>query len=249
MLPQRAPTRFTPLTVALTRPIENRVFRSATIVVAHTEWAARSIEQYGVPVERIRVIPFGITVADPLPYQADRPRITFVGGSLARKGGRRLLDVWRRHLRDRADLTMVTIEKVAAERGLEVRNDLRPGDPALLDVLARTTVLAFPSEVDTFGYAAIEAMACGVPVVTTRCGGLPEVVVDEVTGLLVDVGDDLALRHALERILGDPALRQRMGAAARERVLERFDATNTTTALVNVLREACELGPPRPSSW
>jgi glycosyltransferase involved in cell wall biosynthesis len=108
--------------------------------------------------------------------------------------------------------------------------------------------MAFPSEVDTFGYAAIEAMACGVPVVTTRTAGLPEVVVDEVTGLLVDSRDDVALRHALERILGDPALRIRMAAAARARVLERFDARSTTAALVSVLHEACELGPRRPSS-
>ena len=126
------------------------------------------------------------------------------------------------------------------EPGLEVLNDIRPGDGRVDQLLAGTDVFAFPTELDTFGYAAIEAMAAEVPVVSTRTAGVPEVVEDGVTGLLVDVGDDQGLVAALDRLLADVDLRRRMGAAGRARVLERFDADVTTAALVEVLRRAVE---------
>ncbi|MEP6990303.1 MAG: glycosyltransferase family 4 protein, partial [bacterium] len=65
------------------------------------------------------------------------------------------------------------------------------------------------------GLVALEALALGVPVVASRVGGLPDIVVDGVTGILVEPARPDALAGALVRLLGDPALRREMGSAAK----------------------------------
>ncbi|GAC1587852.1 MAG: glycosyltransferase family 4 protein [Acidimicrobiales bacterium] len=239
-LPQARPGRATRTVIRATRVFEDRVYRAASFVVAQSEWAAASLrDDYGVEEDRLRVIPFGIVVPDLPPAQpSDAVRITFIGRSMERKGGWRLLDLWRRHLRHEAILTLITLDAVAPEPGLEVITDMRPGDGRLAEILRGTTVLAAPTEVDTFGYAAMEAMAAEVPVVSTRTAAIPEVVEDGVTGALVEQGDDANLLTALRFFLNDPARNRRFGEAGRRRVLERFDARLTTAALVAVLREA-----------
>jgi starch synthase len=239
-LPYRAPTRWTGLALRTVVPLERRVYDAATLVVAQSEWAAASVASYGVDRERIRVIRYGVTVPDrPAEIQpAGRPTILFVGRSLARKGGRRLLQLYRQHLSSIADLDLVTLDRVAPSPGVRVINDILPGDERLSAILRAATVFAFPSEIDQSPNAVLEAMAMGVPVVALRVGAVGEIVDDGVTGLLVDPGDDRGLVAAIESILRDPARAARMGAAARARVVERFDARVTTAALIDVLHEA-----------
>lgn len=246
-LPYRRATAATARATALTKVLERRVFDAATLLVAQSEWAAASlVDDYGVDRARIRVIPYGIVVSEPLPPIArERPRILFVGTSLDRKGGRLLLDVWRSRLRDRADLVLVTLEEVAPEPGLTVLRDVRPGDGKLAEIFRATSVFAFPSEIDKSSYAVVEAMAAGVPVVTTTTGALPELVGDGVAGLLVPPQDGRALADALEHVLADEARRVALGAAARARVAARFDARVTTAAMVAVLHEAVDRYTPR----
>ena len=106
-------------------------------------------------------------------------------------------------------------------------------DPALPDLYRRATVLALPSVDRTcygrnvpvselLGLVALEAMASGTPVVASRIGGLAEVVVDRETGFLVEPGDTAALGDRLARLLSDHHLAARLGANARDLVVERF---------------------------
>ncbi len=88
--------------------------------------------------------------------------------------------------------------------------------------LQRARVFLLPSEVESFGLAALEAMSCGVPVVASNVGGLPEVVADGVTGFLHEVGDVEAMAISTLRLLEDEALHARMAAAARERAVSMF---------------------------
>jgi glycosyltransferase involved in cell wall biosynthesis len=157
---------------------------------------------------------------------------------MERKGGWRLLRLWRHWLAGRADLTLVTPVPVPAEPGLEVRNDVCLGDGKLEQILAESDILAFPGEIDAFGYAILEAMAAELPVVAVRQAAVPELVEDGETGALVPPADDEAFARALLRLVDDPAARSEMGRAGRKRLLERFDARITTAQLVEVLRAA-----------
>jgi len=97
---------------------------------------------------------------------------------------------------------------------------------------ARAGIFVFPSLWhEPFGIPVIEAMAAGLPVVATRSGALPEVVVDGETGLLVERGDTAALGAAIDRLLSEPLLRRRMGAAGRERVRRFFTWDHCVTRL------------------
>jgi glycosyltransferase involved in cell wall biosynthesis len=239
-LPYRRPTQWTERALRLTRRFEDRVYERATLLVAQSEYAADSLRaDYGVPDEKLRLVRFGILLSTPEPREATSlPEVTFVGSSLERKGGRRLLDLHRRRLRDRCVLNLVTHDPLLPEPNVRVHGDVRPGDGKIERILARTAVFAFPSEIDKSSYAVLEAMAQRVPVVAVRQGGIPEQVEDGVSGLLVPPGDDVALAAALERLLDDAEARDAYGKAARERAERLFDARRTTAELVAVLREA-----------
>jgi N-acetyl-alpha-D-glucosaminyl L-malate synthase BshA len=92
----------------------------------------------------------------------------------------------------------------------------------LPQLLRQADLFLLPSESESFGLAALEAMACGVPVVASRVGGIPEVVTDGETGLLAPVGDVATMAAQVVRLLADDALRARMGHAARERAVTVF---------------------------
>ncbi len=238
LIPARPPTRLTPLTIGVTLPFERRAFQAARRVLAHSRWAADSILSYGIDSKDVEVIPFGITVPATVAARPERrPRILFVGRSMERKGGRRLLNAWETHLAASSELTLVTLDDVPPRPGLEVRNDVRPGDGKLDGILRDSDIFALPTDVDTFGYAILEAMAAGLAVVAPRRAAIPELVVDGATGFLFTPHDDGALAAALARLVADRDLRVGMGMAGRKRVLERFDTTRTTAQLVEVLRE------------
>jgi alpha-maltose-1-phosphate synthase len=238
-LPYRKPGRFTPHSARLSARIERRVFDAATLVVAHSEWTARSLRDvHGLGDDRLRVIPFGIVPFDAPPRRERDPReITFVGSTMSGKGGWRLLRVYRKAFRRRCTLNLVTRDPVAPEPGVRVFADFSPGDPRMVRLLGETSVFALPTEIDRSPYSVLEAMVAGVPVVATRAGAIPEMVADGVTGLLVDPDDD-ALAAAIGRLLDDDALRHQMGTAGRERAVACFDARRTTVSLLDVLEES-----------
>ena len=89
-------------------------------------------------------------------------------------------------------------------------------------LLSVSDVLALPSEQESFGLVALEAMASEVPVIATRVGGVPEVVDDGADGFLLDVGDTEAMAAAASRLLQDEDLRVRMGKAGREHAKRNF---------------------------
>ncbi|MFP3882601.1 MAG: glycosyltransferase family 4 protein [Actinomycetota bacterium] len=101
----------------------------------------------------------------------------------------------------------------------------------------RADIFVFPSLwQEPFGMPPTEAMAAGLPVVATRSGALPEIVVDDETGLLVDRGDVEGLAQALLELLQDPGKRSRMGAAGRARVLKDFSWERHTDDWLDIYR-------------
>jgi glycosyltransferase involved in cell wall biosynthesis len=163
--------------------------------------------------------------------------LAFVGTSLARKGGNLLLDVWRRSLRDRADLVLVTKDRVPPEPGLRVIRDIEVGDGRINQILETSTVFAFPSTMDASPHVVFEAMARGLPVVVCRSGGMPEQVVDGETGFVVPPDDREALGAVLAKLVDDAPLARQMGAAGRDEVVRHFDMAKQVVPFLEILRE------------
>jgi len=181
-----------------------------------------------------------------------------VGRLVAKKGFDVLVDA-QALLADRgvlADTTVVggdadgafgleLVRQVAA-RGLDGHLRL-PGtmsQAALLDEYRRASVFCLPCRVlddgdrDGIPNVLVEAMAAGVPVVTTRISGIPELVEDGVNGLLVEPDDAQALADALLRVHGDTELRERLAAAGEATVRERFDGEVLARQMAELFREA-----------
>ena len=97
--------------------------------------------------------------------------------------------------------------------------------PLVEEVLVNADLFLLPSESESFGLAALEALACKVPVIATRAGGIPEVIADGECGLLYPVGDVEGMAEGAARLLADEPLRQSFGEAGRERAVERFGTT------------------------
>src|SRR5262245_11686929 len=94
--------------------------------------------------------------------------------------------------------------------------------PRIVDYLSVADVLLLPSEQESFGLAALEAMACEVPVIASRVGGIPEVISDGDTGFLSSVGDLDKMAGDAVRLLADERMRREMGRRARESAISRY---------------------------
>jgi N-acetyl-alpha-D-glucosaminyl L-malate synthase BshA len=110
------------------------------------------------------------------------------------------------------------VEALARELGVAVDVAFLGEQRDFVEVLQAADVFLLPSEVESFGLAALEALACGVPVVATSAGGVPEVVSDGEWGFLHAVGDLGAMAASVRRLCEDPLLWERMSRAARARV-------------------------------
>jgi D-inositol-3-phosphate glycosyltransferase len=218
---------------------ETRIVAAADRLVAATAIErSHLVSRYGADPERIAVIPCGVdttlfTPGDQAAARAalgldGRPRLLYVGRLAPIKGLTTLLDGMAR-LREagsRAHLCIVGGDADEPLNGHEGELRARLADLALQDavtfvgaqpqgslrdwyVAADATVL--PSYYESFGMVALEAMACGSPVVASRVGGLQTTVRDRITGVLVPDHDPAALAEALERVLDDAELRRRLG--------------------------------------
>jgi N-acetyl-alpha-D-glucosaminyl L-malate synthase BshA len=130
------------------------------------------------------------------------------------------------------------IEADVAARGLGADVEFLGERDDLPDVLRDADLFLLPSETESFGLAALEAMACGVPVVASAVGGLLEVVADGEAGFLRPVGDVAALADAAARLLADAPLRRAMGAAARRTAETRYRIDPAIDRYVEIYRAA-----------
>jgi alpha-maltose-1-phosphate synthase len=179
-----------------------------------------------------------------------RPLVVFVGRITRQKGISHLLDaalafdpaaqiVLAAGAPDTAALAEeigAKVARVQAERGTIVWLQGMLEKPEVIQLLSHATVFVCPSIYEPLGIVNLEAMACGTAVVATRTGGIPEVVVDGETGLLVPFDDydpetreprdperfAAGIAERVNRLLGDAALAERFGAAGRARAIERF---------------------------
>jgi asparagine synthase (glutamine-hydrolysing) len=131
------------------------------------------------------------------------------------------------------------ISQLIAELGIADRVKIESGltRSEMRDRLQTLDVFVLPSHQEGLCIAALEAMACGVPVVSTRCGGPEEFVLDERTGTLVDA-DPRQMAQAIAAIIGNPAMREKMAQAARHLVEEQYCAEKMQTVFAEAFRNA-----------
>jgi glycosyltransferase involved in cell wall biosynthesis len=130
------------------------------------------------------------------------------------------------------------VERELERLGLGGRVTLQGTRDDVPELLASSHVFVLSSHSEALPVSLLEAMAAGLPVVATQVGGVPELVVDGETGLLVPAGDPPGLAAALQRMVDDPALRARLGAAGRARVEEHFRLDMFLEAHLDLYRRA-----------
>ena len=224
------------------RRLYRQMLRRAAGFTAWSNWAKESlVRDYGCSPKDVAVIPPGVDVSAFAPGAREHalPRILFVGGDFVRKGGDLLLEIFRKHLRGSAELVLVTRDRVPEEPGVSVHLDLRANSPELRALYSTSDIFALPTRADCYALACMEAMAAALPVVTTRVGGLSDLVTEGVTGHVIDVDDEAGLASALASLSADSGKRMEMAAAARAQALARFDAKANAKALFEFVRSRC----------
>ncbi len=223
-----------------------RMFRRAAALVAWSEWVKQSLVQdYGITSDKVMVIPPGVELSQwhPTVKKAGSGalRLLFVGGDFARKGGYVLLEAFHSGLADRCTLDIVTKdETVHSEGPISVHRGLAPNSSELRQLFADADLFVFPTLGDTNAIVVIEAMASGLPVVTTDVGALAEEVEDGVTGLLVPKNNSQAIVEAVCSLGNNPDRLAAMGVAARDRAERLFDAEHNYKALVEVMKRCVD---------
>lgn len=243
-----AQPRFDPTTLAsrLKHRLTRRVYAGAFHLLP-LSWSCRAslIEDYGIPPERITVVPPGINLdryacPDRSAPRPERPlRVLFVGADFKRKGGDLLVALAGRPEFQDVQFDLVTRSYAGpAAPNLRVHADLTTNSEPMVRLFRQADLFVLPTRADSHAIASLEAMAMGLPVVTTPVGGVVDVVEDGRTGFLVPRDDLEGLADRLRRLRADPGLRLELGRAGRRRVEARFDAAAVAETVVGLMLQA-----------
>ena len=220
--------RFSDEELASERPrVARWLLRPAAAVICVSETLATAVRAAGLDTI---VIPNGVRIPDQVGPPAEPPEVLYVGRLSPEKNIDTLLEA-------AGDLNLV----VAGDGPLRERVPNALGavpHPEVERLLERASVVVAPCEREGFGLAAAEALAFGRPVVAAAGGALLDLVTDGETGLLVPPRDAPALRAAVERLLRDPELRERLGRAGRAFARERFGWNAVIERTLEVYRDA-----------
>src|SRR6266511_1139245 len=246
----------------LNRLIEKRVVEASDRVVVGSEFGKRQLaSELGVRTDHVSVVYYGVDPAF-VPRPASRgfldryglrghPVVLFFGGLKPRKNLFLLLDVWAPVAARRPEARLVIagdgplrsrLERHAARLGLQSRvvftGYVPEAEKAAHFNLA--DVFLFPSAMEGFGFTVAEAMSAGVPVVASDRGSIPELVTDGESGFVCDPATPDRFVERLALLLGDSALRDKFGAAGRERTDRLFRWEACVDGTRRVYEEALE---------
>ena len=240
----------------------SRVMGWGRFVIANSERVARHMmDVFGVPAERVRPIPRGVDLSK---FEWTEPRREVSRGewrilSLGRitpiKGHRELLRAFgivsksfpRAKLlivgaaRGRYEGYLRELKSIAQKMGIEDQVEFSGHESDVPALLKKTDLLVLSSTgQEAFGRVLIEAGAIGVPVVATRVGGVPEVILDRKTGLLVPPGDPMALATAIMSLLKDRGLAIELAQTNRRRIEEVYPLSRMVNETLEVYRQGSE---------
>ncbi|MFB0546300.1 MAG: glycosyltransferase family 4 protein, partial [Anaerolineae bacterium] len=223
-------------------------------VWAVSQRVAQDVVRLGVPPERVTVLPpimrtHLFTPGDDALDRYSRGRSLFVGRLIRAKSLPTLLRAVRLLVNNGYDpllklvgagplrpQLMALTHRLGIESWVEFVGH-KPQDE-LMALYQQSSLFVLPSVYEAFGRVIVEAGLCGLPIVGTRVGGIPELVIEGETGLLVPPRDPAALAKAIATLLDDPALAQRMGREAHRQFQEKWRYESLLTAHVAMLEQA-----------
>jgi glycosyltransferase involved in cell wall biosynthesis len=228
--------------------------RAASIVVIGTFWRQFLVQDLGIDEHKVVVVPNGVPLPPaPRSAQMDTPVdapccILYLGALGRRKGTSDLLQAlatprlrakrWNAVIAGNGDGDSFRKEATALGIADRVTFPGWVGPEAAQALLASADVFVLPSYNEGLPVAVLEAMAAGVPVVTTRVGAIPDLGIDGEAGFMIDPGSIEDLTDRLAVLVDDPALRARFGSSGRRRVESEFTIESTARRLAALYREA-----------
>lgn len=209
------------------RPLVRQALERSALVTAPSEWLSRAAAEGLALTRPVAVVPNfvdGERFRPPATRPTGAPRLTHNSNFRSLKRVQDVVRIFERvRRRVPCELELIgdgperaAIEVLVHQLGLDGQVRFSGETIDVAPHLQASAAFLMPSEVESFGLAALEAMACGVPVVASATGGLPEVVRDGVTGFLHPTGDVEAMAASTVRLLEDEALHRRFSVAARE---------------------------------
>jgi glycosyltransferase involved in cell wall biosynthesis len=263
--------RYSPLGVALAFTRERALWSAADRVLAVSSAVKRDlVSNYRIRPEKVNVVYNGVDTTIfrpdsgqtiPIEKQIEGKKvILYVGHFGLRKGIFHLIKAMKRIAKERDDVALVCVGGVPNWLGDKQfweylksfidQNDLR-SKVHLLDKVpnnelpgyyCRASVFVLPSYYEAFAKVIIEAMACGVPAVSSRMGGALDAIDDGKTGFLFEYGNEKAAADAILTILEDERLASRMGALARQRVQKYFTWTEVANRVDSAYHQVLDRG-------
>ncbi len=226
--------------------MQRRVARRSAHLLTVSERSAKDIAaDFGIPRKRLRIVPVGVDI-DHFRPRADAERVpgrlvSIASADVPLKGVSVLVRALARMTpRSWSELVVVgapsdETSKMLAEAGLLDRVHFRTGltDAQLAELLASAQVHVVPSLYEGFSLPAVEAMACGTPVVASDVGALPALL-ESGAGTLVAPGDPAALADAIQRLLGSPGSRASMSVEGRRRAVQTYSWRSVAEATAQI---------------
>jgi glycosyltransferase involved in cell wall biosynthesis len=233
----------------LNRIIASFLRNSAAIIVLGQYWSEFISRRLPGIEGKVVILPnaTGSVRTEPEKAKDGRVRISFFGKLGDMKGTPQLVEAlallrdragWSATLAGHGDVngTRALVRRLQIADRVSVPGWLAPA--ATADLLRQTDIVVQPSFIDNLPMTILEAFAHGIPVVATPVGVVPDVVVQNVNGLLVPAGDVRALADALAELVDDPDLRQRLGTSARRDHTARYEMNGYLTRLAEIWRHA-----------
>ena len=232
------------------RPMVVYALKKAKKIFATSHFLLQETEKYVNDCSKLVHIPFGIEKGKFYPIASGNDKKEVVIGSTkafeAWYGIPELIDAFKLLVDEGTDkIRLILIGKGSQENLIRMKIsdynldkivEIIPPQPHenLVKFLNKMDIYVIPSltQSETFGVAAAEASACALPVVGSRIGGIPEVVADGITGLLIEPGNIIQLKSALKKLIDEPNLRKSMGQAGLKYIMEHYDWHKNVRSLI-----------------